>query len=113
MREREKIQTYLTEGCGCVKNCSSFYDESYVTKIRSDCAELTNGELDMVVMGQLLALSGRVSRICDKQKKKKLITKKKKKKLPNVGFEPESHRCKFNTLTTRPPKPMDIGSTKM
>ena len=54
MREREKIQTYLTEGCGCVKNCSSFYDESYVTKIRSDCAELTNGELDMVVMGQLL-----------------------------------------------------------
>ena len=39
--------------------------------------------------------------------------KKKKKQLPNVGFEPESHRCKTNTLTTRPPKLMFICSTKI
>ena len=51
-----------------------------------------------------LTLSGRVSRVRDKQKKKNL---------PTVGFEPESHGCKSSTLATRPPKPVLIGITKM
>ena len=57
------------------------------------------------VVKDSLTLSGRVSRIRDKQKKKK--------NLPTVGFEPESHGCKSSTLTTRPPKPVLIGITKM
>ena len=60
-----------------------------------------------------LTLTGRVSRIRDKQKKKKKKTKKKKKNLPTVGFEPASHGYKYNTLTTRPPKLMRIGIRKM
>ena len=48
-----------------------------------------------------------MSRIRDKQKKKK------KKNLPTIGFEPASHGCKTNTLTTRPPKLVLINITKM
>ena len=54
-REKQKIETYLRDGCGCVKNCSSHFDEVYLMKIRSDCAELTHDQLDLIVMGQLLS----------------------------------------------------------
>ena len=57
------------------------------------------------VQNSLLTLTGRVSHIRDKQKKIK--------NLPMVGFEPASHDCKTNTLTTRPPKLVLIGITKM
>ena len=49
-----KYRPILTEGCGFTKNCSNHYDQSYVTKMRSDCTELTHIELDLVVIGQLL-----------------------------------------------------------
>ena len=54
-REKQKIEIYLRDGCGCVKNCSSHFDEVYLMKIRSDCAELTHDQLNLVVMGQLLS----------------------------------------------------------
>ena len=54
VKERERVQAYMVEGCGCSKQCSSRFDEAYLTKMRSDCAELTHEQLDLVVMGQLL-----------------------------------------------------------
>ena len=56
VKEKQKIETYLREGCGCAKQCSSQFDESFLVKMRSDCAELTHQELDLLVMGQLLAV---------------------------------------------------------
>ncbi len=55
-KERENVIKYLSDGCGCIKQCSSSFDECYLTKIRSDCAELTHDQLDLVVMGQVLAV---------------------------------------------------------
>ena len=58
----------------------------------------------------VLSLTGRLSRIRDKQKKKK--NEEKEKELPIVGFEPGSHRCKTNALPIRLPKPVLVGCTK-
>ena len=42
VKEKERVQAYMVEGCGCSKQCSSHFDEAYLTKMRSDCAELTH-----------------------------------------------------------------------
>ena len=54
VKEKERVQAYMAEGCGYSKECSSRFDEAYLTKMRSDCAELTHEQLDLAVMGQLL-----------------------------------------------------------
>ena len=56
VRERQMIEEYLMEGCGCLRRCSSHIDESFLSKMRSNCAKLTHNQLDLLVMGQLLAV---------------------------------------------------------
>ena len=49
----------MSTGCGCHKlkgtPCSRQFSLSYVEEFRALCAELTPAELDMVIMGQLVA----------------------------------------------------------
>ena len=56
VKESQRIDQYLREGCGCSRECSSRFDESFLLKMRSDCAQLTHEQLDLLVMGQLLAV---------------------------------------------------------
>ena len=56
VKERQIIEEYFMEGCGCLRRCSSHIDESFLSKMRSNCAELTHDQLDLLVMGQLLAV---------------------------------------------------------
>jgi len=57
--ERELISHFWTSGCGCEKAngkpCSSQLSLEYLTSVKESCLELSHSELDMAVMGQLLA----------------------------------------------------------
>ena len=53
------VSTFMSTGCGCHKRkgspCCQQFSLSYVEEFRASCAELTPAELDMVIMGQLMA----------------------------------------------------------
>ena len=58
--EESVIASMMAAGCGChrgVKSqpCSSKFSMEYVRSVRASCAQLTRPELDMLVMGQLVA----------------------------------------------------------
>ena len=53
------MSEFMTSGCGCAKakgqQCLRQFSPEYVKSVRESCAELTWGELDMVILGQLMA----------------------------------------------------------
>ena len=60
MDERASVTTLMMSTCGCKKGansqpCSSQFPFEHVLEVRASCSELTRSELDMVVMGQLMA----------------------------------------------------------
>ena len=60
MDERSAFMALLKETCGCQKGvhsqpCSLQFTAEQVCSIRDSCSELGRAELDMVVMGQLMA----------------------------------------------------------
>ena len=60
MDERASVTTLMMSTCGCKKGansqpCFSQFPFEHVLEVRASCSELTRSELDMVVMGQLMA----------------------------------------------------------
>ena len=53
--EEEMVPQFASAGCGCSKKCSSQFSVDYVRDIRAQCYDLTHSELDMVLLGQLMA----------------------------------------------------------
>ena len=58
--ERSVVTAMLQETCGCRKGvhsrpCSIHFTAERVSTVRGSCSELGRAELDMVVMGQLMA----------------------------------------------------------
>ena len=58
--ERASVTALLEATCGCKKGnssrpCSAQFTSDHVLSVRASCSELTRSELDMVVMGQLMA----------------------------------------------------------
>jgi hypothetical protein len=58
--ERATVTTLMESTCGCKKGigskpCSSQFSTDHLLSVRASCSELTRSELDMVVMGQLMA----------------------------------------------------------
>ena len=56
-READTIDRFMAEGCKCPLNCSLKFSRPHYELTRSQCAELTHETLDMVIMGQLMALT--------------------------------------------------------
>ena len=54
-QESQLISTFMSFGCGCSKRCSSQFSTEHVISVRASCAELSNSELDMAILGQLMA----------------------------------------------------------
>ena len=53
------VQTFC---CGCTRlykgqSCSSLFTPEYYHEMRASCAEMTKGELNNIVMGQIMALT--------------------------------------------------------
>ena len=58
--ERASVVAMTETTCGCKKGigcrpCSSQFSTDQIMSVRASCSELTRSELDMVVMGQLMA----------------------------------------------------------
>lgn len=58
--ERAGVVAMTEMKCGCKKGigcqpCSSQFSTDQIMSVRASCSELTRSELDMLVMGQLMA----------------------------------------------------------
>ena len=55
----ERTSNFLTDGCGCKnargKSCSGQFSTEYIVSVRESCLEPSHSELDMAIMGQLMA----------------------------------------------------------
>jgi hypothetical protein len=51
----EKLADFLSNGCGCKAKCSGLFDAEYYQAKRDHCLSLTKQELDLVVLGQIMA----------------------------------------------------------
>ena len=54
---KKRIEKFCEEGCGCPENCSANYTLHHYETLRSQCSELDHDTLDMVIMGQIMALT--------------------------------------------------------
>ena len=76
------------KGCGCKnwnnKPCSFQFSSDYITEVRSSCASLARKELDMVILGQIMALSN-FSEITYNKNKKSIQRQKKYTKYFHYG----------------------------
>ncbi len=61
IEEKELVKEFLGSECGChlseQKCCSLQFSASHVEEVRSHCSSLSHSELDMVLLGQLMAAS--------------------------------------------------------
>ena len=55
VQERDVVSAFLSAECGCVRKCSKQFTTEHVTSVRASCTELSNSELDMAILGQLMA----------------------------------------------------------
>ena len=58
--EEAAVTRFMTTGCGCHKGahsqaCTTQFSHEHVLSVRAACAELARSELDMAIMGQLMA----------------------------------------------------------
>ena len=57
--ETKTIGEFMAMGCGCQRNngqqCSQQFTSDYVREARLSCMELSRGELDMAILGQVMA----------------------------------------------------------
>ena len=55
--EEKRVTEFVTNGCGCKGSCSALFSREHYTTMRADASALTWGELNMVVMGEVMALT--------------------------------------------------------
>ena len=53
--EKDLVSSFMANDCGYTKKCSKQFSIEYMVSVRESCAELTHGELDMGILGQLMA----------------------------------------------------------
>ena len=88
IQEKDSVVTFMEAGCHCKlwngKGCSLQYSPSEVEEVRLICLALSKSELDMVVMGQIMANSNS-SAITEASKHLPLARKKKYTKYFHQG----------------------------
>lgn len=50
-----QLDDFLTRGCRCASRCYKLFDREYYSSTRDEANELTRDELDMVLLGQIMA----------------------------------------------------------
>ena len=61
--EEEVVAQFVATGCSCVKRCSSQFSKEYIKSVRAHCFDLSHNELDMVLLGQLIATTNTSSQV--------------------------------------------------
>ena len=71
--EDRVVEEFMRRGCSCTKwdgkPCSQQFTTEYVKSLRLSFKELTRNELDLVLMGQLMATANTSDTIVDKHHK--------------------------------------------
>ena len=62
-KAQKSLDEFVLSGCGCKKgpnntHCSSQFSKDYISSVRDSCFELTHQELDMLLIGQIVACTG-------------------------------------------------------
>ena len=57
LRAVGKVDEFCRSGCGCSMGCSAFFSQKHYLEIRSNFQQLERKELDMVLMGQMMAFT--------------------------------------------------------
>lgn len=55
IKEDRRVSGFFETGCGCSQECWKKFDAGYLKHTRSNLLELSLSELEMVVMGQIMA----------------------------------------------------------
>ena len=60
LSEKKLVDDFTSGGCGCTKgpnnsSCSSQFERKYIASIRDSCFELSHDELDLLLIGQIMA----------------------------------------------------------
>ena len=50
--EKEEVQRFIRDGCGCSAKCSSMFSAGEFMTMRDSCNDLTRDEKDLFVMGE-------------------------------------------------------------
>ena len=53
--EEDAVKQFVEKGCGCRWKCSRKFTCIHFVRVRNYCTELTRTELDLVLMGQIMA----------------------------------------------------------
>ena len=53
--KEQLVTQFASVGCGCSRKCSAQFSLNYIRDLQKQCYNLIRGELDMVILGQLLA----------------------------------------------------------
>ena len=60
-QEAQKVEEFMSKGCGCQyfkrRPCSLQYSLDYVLTMRVNCTELSRKELNLVIIGQVMAFT--------------------------------------------------------
>ena len=90
--ERETITAFMNLGCGCrlvnKKACSEQFSLEYVASFRASCVELSRGELDLAIMGYLVAGMNTSSTVSTVSRHKNLFSPRQTSLLKDVQLSP-------------------------
>ena len=56
-RDVEKVEEFCRRGCGCSLNCAAAFTQKHYLATRANAQQLERKELDMAVMGQVMAFT--------------------------------------------------------
>ena len=77
-KEEKEIEESVREGCGCEvlngKPCSAQFTTSHYREMRNYCAELDRDSLDLVVLGQIMALTSTSEMVIKRKTERKKST---------------------------------------
>ena len=61
--EEEAVTEFMASECGCQRKCLDAFSKEYVASQRASCAELSRSELDMALLGQMMACIDNSSKV--------------------------------------------------
>ena len=67
MSETKLAEEFVAKGCGCTflkgEQCCQQFSTEFITEVRSQCLSLSRDELEMAILGQIMANSNSCSSV--------------------------------------------------
>ena len=90
-QEAEMVEQFMSRGCGCQyfkgRPCSLHYSLDYVLTVRANCTQVPRNELDLVILGQVMAFTNSSETLVTDSHHKE-ATRQRSKLRGALGFPP-------------------------